>query len=80
MCLCSAGPRIGLVTLGIVLMGINNCVYIELGNPPSVKYILLIISRRYSFCGSFMLFLSCVCCAFVCVFLLMTCGHLLGKG
>ena len=32
------------------------------------------------FCGSFMLFLSCVCYAFVRVCLLMPCGHLLGKG
>ena len=32
-----------------------------------------------SFCGSFMLFLSCFCYAFVRVCLLMSCGHLLGK-
>ena len=36
--------------------------------------------RRYFFCGSFMLFLSYVCYAFLCLCLLMRCGHLLGKG
>ena len=37
-------------------------------------------SRAVLFCGPFMLFLSCVCCAFVCVCLHVPCGHLLGKG
>ena len=32
------------------------------------------------FCGSFMLFLSCVCYVFVRVCLYVLCGHLLGKG
>ena len=36
--------------------------------------------RRYFFCGSFMLFLLCVCYVFVRVCLLLSCGHLLGKG
>ena len=35
--------------------------------------------RRCFFCGSFMLFLSCICYAFVRVCLLMPCGHLLWK-
>ena len=43
---------------------------------PSSKIFLLTGSRRYSFCGSFMLFLSCVCYAFVRVCLLLPCGHL----
>ena len=30
--------------------------------------------------GSFLLFLSCVCYAFVRICLFMPCGHLLGKG
>ena len=47
---------------------------------PSSKIFLLTVSMRYFFCASFMLFLSCVCYAFVCVCLLMPCGHLLGKG
>ena len=49
--------------------------------PPS-KIILLTLPRRCFFCGSFMLFLSktCVCYALVRVCLLMSCGHLLGKG
>ena len=47
---------------------------------PSSKIILLIFPRRYFFCGSFMLFLLCVCYAFVRVCLLLPCGHLLGKG
>ena len=38
------------------------------------------VPRRYFFCGSFILFLSCVCYAFVRVCSLMPCGHLLGKG
>ena len=38
------------------------------------KIFLLTVPRRYFFCGSFMLFLSCVCYSFVCA-----CGHLLGK-
>ena len=38
------------------------------------------LPRRSFFCGSFMLFLSCLCYAFVCVGLLMHCSHLLGKG
>ena len=38
-------------------------------------------SRRCFFCGSFMLFLSCFCYAFVCDFLLLPCGHVpAGKG
>ena len=47
---------------------------------PSSKIFLLTVPKRYLFCGSFMLFLSCVCYAFVRVCLLMSCGHLLGKG
>ena len=46
---------------------------------PSSKIILLTVPRQCFFGGSFMLFLSCVCYAFVCVCLLMPCGHLLGK-
>ena len=34
---------------------------------------LLTVPRRYFFCGSFMLFLSCVCYAFVRVCLLLPC-------
>ena len=37
-------------------------------------------SKAYFFCGSFMLFLSCVCYTFVRICLLLPCGHLLGKG
>ena len=51
----------------------------NLFKPPS-KIFLLTIPRRYFLCGSFTLFLSCVCYAFVRVCLLMPCGHLLGKG
>ena len=47
---------------------------------PSIKIFLLTVPGRYFFCGSFMLFLSCVCYAFVCACLLIPCGHLLGKG
>ena len=38
------------------------------------------VKRVPEFCGSFMLFLSCVCYDFERVCLLMPCGHLLGKG
>ena len=38
---------------------------------PSSKIFLLTLPRRYFFCGSFMLFLSCVCYAFVHVCLLL---------
>ena len=41
---------------------------------------LLTVPMRCFFYGSFTLFLSCFCYAFVCVCLLMPCGHLLGKG
>ena len=47
---------------------------------PSSRIFLLTVPRRYFFCGSFMLFLSCVCNTFVRVCLLMPCGHLLGEG
>ena len=47
---------------------------------PSSKIFLLTVPRRYFFCGSFMIFLSCVCYVFVRVCLLLPCGHLLGKG
>ena len=47
--------------------------------PPS-KILLLTLPRRCFFCGSFMLFLSCVCYAFACVCFMMPCGHLMGKG
>ena len=30
--------------------------------------------------ATFMLFMLCVCCAFVHVCILLSCGHLLGKG
>ena len=46
---------------------------------PSSKMFLLTVSRRCFFCGSFMLFLSWFCYAFVSVCLSMSCGHLLGK-
>ena len=46
---------------------------------PSSKIFLLTVTRRYFFYGSLMLFLSCVCYAFVRVCLLVPCGHLLGK-
>ena len=45
----------------------------------SSKILLLTVQRQCFFCGSFMLFLSCVCYAFACVCLLMPCGRLLGK-
>ena len=47
---------------------------------PSSKIFLLTVPKRYFFCGSFMLFLSCVCNAFVRFCLLMPCCHLLRKG
>ena len=47
---------------------------------PSSKIFLPTVPRRYFFCGSFVLFLSCFRCACVHVFLLMPNGHLLGKG
>ena len=47
---------------------------------PSSKICLLIVPRWYIFCASFMLFLSCVCYAFVHVCLFVPCGHQLGKG
>ena len=46
---------------------------------PSSKIFLLTVSSR-CFCGSFVLFLSFFCYAFVRVCLLVPCGHLLGKG
>ena len=50
-----------------------------LSPPPPLQFnILLTVPMRCFFCGSFMLFLSCFCFAFIC--LLMPCGHLLGKG
>ena len=43
--------------------------------------VLLIVPRRYFFCGFFYVFvLSCVCYVFVHVCLYVHCGHLLGKG
>ena len=46
---------------------------------PFSQIFLLTVLRQCFFCGSFMLFLSCFCCAFVRVCLLLPCGHLLGK-
>ena len=46
----------------------------------SSKIFLPTVPRRCFFCGSFMLFLSCFCYAFMHVCLLMPCGHLLEKG
>ena len=46
---------------------------------PSSKIFLLTVPWRCFFCGPFMLFLSCFCYAFVCICLLMPCGHLLEK-
>ena len=45
----------------------------------SSKKILLTVPRRCFFWGSSMLFLSCFCYAFVCVCLLVPCGHQLEK-
>ena len=39
----------------------------ETGLSPTVKKVLLIVPRRYFFCGSFVLFMSCVCNAFASV-------------
>ena len=47
---------------------------------PFSKIILMTVLRWCFFSGSFMIFLSCFCYAFLCVFLLIACGHLLGKG
>ena len=47
---------------------------------PSSKIFLLTAPGWCVFCESFILFLSCFCYAFVCVCLLMPCGHLLRKG
>ena len=44
------------------------------------KYWRFWLPRPCFFCGSFMLFLSCFWYDFVCVCLLMHCGHLLGNG
>ena len=46
---------------------------------PSSKIFLWTVPRRCFFCGSFVLFLSCFCYAFIHACLLMPCGHLLGK-
>ena len=56
----------------------------EVGAPlnwfkPSSKIFLLTVPRRCFFCGSLMLFLSCIVKAFMHVCLLMPCGHLLVK-
>ena len=80
-----------LISYGSFMQTKHLCVLIhiwtkcEVGVPlnrfkPSSKIFLLTVPRRYFFCGSFMLFLSCVCCAFLRVCLLLPCGHLLGKG
>ena len=55
---------------------------VELWQPfePSSKIFLLTVPRRCFFCGSFMLFYALFSYAFMNVFLLMPCGHLLGKG
>ena len=46
-----------------------------------MQIFLLTVPRRYFFCGSFMLSLSCFCYAFMHICLLMPCGHLAaGKG
>ena len=54
---------------------------LALGNwfKPSSKIFLLTVPRRYFFCGSFMLFLPCICFAFVRICLCVPCGHLLGN-
>ena len=54
----------------------------EVGAPwnrfkPSCKIYLLAIPRQCFICGSF---LSCLCYAFTHVCLLISCGHLMGKG
>ena len=49
----------------------------EVGAVKPSKIFLLTFPRRHFFCWSFMLFLSCVCYAFVRICLLMPCGHLL---
>ena len=46
---------------------------------PSSKIFLLAVPKRYFFCGSFELFMSCVLPWF-CVCSLLHCGHLKGKG
>ena len=69
----------------------NLCVLIhiwtkgEVGAPlnqfyPSSKIFLLTVPWRCFFCGPFILFLSYLYYVFMCVCLLMPCGHLLGKG
>ena len=52
----------------------------ETGLSPPVNYFNWPFQRRCFFYGSFMLFLSCICYAFLCVCLFMPCGQLLGKG
>ena len=74
MCLfCVITPLIHIWTKGEVCSPWNRL-------KPSSKIYLLTFPRRCFLCGSFLLFLSWFCCAFVRVCSLMSCGHLLGKG
>ena len=61
------------------LCGLGDDALIRKG--PFMRIFLLTVTRRGFFCGSFMLFLSYFCYAFMRVCLLMPCGHLAaGKG
>ena len=52
----------------------------ETGLSPPVKYFTDRSGAVLLLWIFYMFFLSCVCCAFVCVCLYVLCGHLLGKG
>ena len=46
----------------------------------TIEMYIILYKVFQGFCGYFVFFLSCVCCAFVLVCLYVPCGHLLGKG
>ena len=64
----------------LCLSVIQYCLFLSALWSPAGKGLTSCQTTRWCFfCGSFMLFLSCLCCAFVCVCLLMPCGQLLGR-
>ena len=80
-----------IVKLGFFMQTKHLCILIHIwtkvwvvepwnGFKPSSKIFLLTVPRRRFYCGSFMLFSSCFCYAYVHVCLLMPWGRLLGKG
>ena len=64
------------LTTGVFNNSLLRCTWFK----PSSKIFLLTVPRRHFVCGSFMFSVLCLLCLCVSLFIILPCGHQLGKG